>query len=128
MQRRFRLTRSTDFKRVRGSGKSYAHPLVVLIVAPSTASQHEQGDGVSRIGIAAGRSVGGAVARNRAKRLLREACRPLLPQLSPGNDIILIARAAASSAGLIQMREAVDSLFERAKLMEEPDDPGRTHP
>ncbi|HEX5943558.1 MAG TPA: hypothetical protein VFY66_14840, partial [Anaerolineales bacterium] len=32
MQRKFRLTRSEDFKRVRRSGKSYAHPLVVLIV------------------------------------------------------------------------------------------------
>ena len=35
MQRKFRLTRSEDFKRVRRSGKSYAHPLVILIVQNS---------------------------------------------------------------------------------------------
>ena len=35
MKRRFRLTRSIDLKRVRSSGKSYAHPLIVLIVGPA---------------------------------------------------------------------------------------------
>ena len=35
MKRCFRLTRSNDFKRVRRSGKSYAHPLVVLYVMKS---------------------------------------------------------------------------------------------
>lgn len=121
MQRRFRLTRSTDFQRVRGSGKSYAHPLVVLIVAPSDAAS-------CRIGVTAGRSVGSAVLRNRAKRLLREACRPLIPRLSPGKDAILIARAPASSATLAQMSEAVQGLFGRAKLLDIDHDSGRTSP
>jgi ribonuclease P protein component len=120
MQRRFRLTRSTDFKRVRGSGKSYAHPLVVLVVGPSD-------EIVPRFGVAAGRSLGGAVARNRVKRLLREACRPLLPRVSPGKDIILIARAPAASATLVQVSEAVQLLLGRANLLEEKNDPGRTH-
>ena len=121
MQRRFRLTRSTDFQRVRGSGKSYAHPLLVLVAAPSSETQ-------SRVGVAAGKSVGSAVDRNRAKRLLREACRPLLPRLSPGNDIILIARAPAISATLAQVSEALESLLRRATLLDGPHDPGRTHP
>ena len=109
MKRRFRLTRSTDFKRVRSIGKSYAHPLVVLIAAPSEAD-------TIRIGIAAGRSTGGAVSRNRAKRLLREACRPLVPQLAPGKDIILIARASIVGANLDEVQEALRSLFQRAHL------------
>lgn len=109
MKRRFRLTRSTDFKRVRSIGKSYAHPLVVLIAAPSDADP-------SRIGVAAGRSTGGAVSRNRAKRLLREACRPLLPHLPPGKDIILIARAPIASATLAEVQEALHQLFGRAHL------------
>ena len=59
MQRKFRLTRSEDFKRVRRSGKSYAHPLVVLIV-----QAHDQPR--VKVGVAAGRTVGTAVYRNRA--------------------------------------------------------------
>jgi ribonuclease P protein component len=110
VKRQFRLTRSIDFQRVRSNGKSYAHPLLVLIVAASEADR-------PRIGVAAGRSVGGAVQRNRAKRLLREASRPLIPQLAAGKDIILIARAPAARAALAQVQEALQILLERAHLI-----------
>ena len=85
MKPRFRLTSSTDFKRVRRFGKSYAHPLLVLVVHPNELA-------VTRFGIAAGRSLGGAVNRNRAKRRIRAALSPFLEEVSPGWDIILIAR------------------------------------
>lgn len=110
MQRKFRLTRSTDFKRVRRSGKSYAHPFVVLVIQASEAPK-------VRVGVTAGRSVGGAVQRNRAKRLLREAMRPLLPQLIPGWDLILIARPALASSSLEEIRQALTSLLRRAKII-----------
>jgi ribonuclease P protein component len=71
VQRNFRLTRSEDFKRVRRDGKSYAHPLVVLIALNSENNEHSR----VRVGVAAGKSVGTAVIRNRTKRLLREAMR-----------------------------------------------------
>ena len=77
MKRRFRLTRSTDFKRVRRSGKSYAHPLVVLYALKSDQA------GV-RVGVSAGLAVGNAVKRNRAKRLLRAAMNELITADSPG--------------------------------------------
>lgn len=38
MQKRFRLSRSEDFKRVRRIGKSYAHPLVVLVAQANETS------------------------------------------------------------------------------------------
>lgn len=110
MQRKFRLTRSTDFKRVRRTGKSYAHPFVVLVVQTSEAPR-------VRVGVTAGRSVGGAVQRNRAKRLLREAIRPLLPDLLPGSDLILIARPALPSKALQEIRQVLTSLLRRAQIM-----------
>ena len=110
MQRNFRLTRSEDFKRVRQSGKSYAHPLVVLITLVNGQSR-------IRIGVAAGRTVGSAVKRNRSKRLLREAVRTLIPSLASGWDLLLIARPALVSASLFDVREALISLLHRAKLI-----------
>jgi len=110
VQRKFRLTRSTDFKRVRRSGKSYAHPFVVLVVQASETPK-------VRVGVTAGRSVGGAVQRNRAKRLLREAMRPLLPDLLPGWDLILIARPALPTESLLDIRQALSGLLRRAKVM-----------
>ena len=49
-------------------------------------------DGEPRLGLAVPRSVGTAVARNRVKRLLREAWRELLPTVPTGNDYVLAAR------------------------------------
>ena len=110
MQRKFRLTRSEDFKRVRRSGKSYAHPLVVLIV-----QSHELPR--IKVGVAAGRTVGTAVHRNRATRLLREAMRTLLPDIASNLDLILIARPGLVTATLEETRQALLSLLQRAKIL-----------
>ena len=110
MQRNFRLTRSEDFKRVRRDGKSYAHPLVVLIVQNSDQPR-------VRVGVAAGKSVGTAVTRNRAKRLLREAMRTLLLNIASGSDLVLIARPALASATLADAQRALENLLQRAKIL-----------
>ena len=110
MQRKFRLTRSEDFKRVRRSGKSYAHPLVVLIV-----QAHEQPR--VKVGVAAGRTVGTAVHRNRAKRLLREAMRTLIPDIASNLDLVLIARPGLVSATLEDTRKALLNLLQRAQIL-----------
>jgi len=110
VQRKFRLTRSEDFKRVRRSGKSYAHPLVVLIV-----QSHDQPR--VKIGVAAGRTVGTAVYRNRAKRLLREAMRTLIPNIASGLDLILIARPGLVSATLEDTHHALLNLLQRARIL-----------
>ena len=110
MQRSFRLTRSEDFKRVRRDGKSYAHPLVVLIVQSNDQPR-------VRVGVAAGKAVGTAVYRNRTKRLLREAMRTLLPNIASGLDLILIARPALASATLADTQSALLNLLQRAKVL-----------
>jgi ribonuclease P protein component len=113
VQRKFRLTRSEDFKRVRRSGKSYAHPLVVLIV-----QRHDQPR--VKVGVAAGRTVGTAVNRNRAKRLLREAMRSLIPNTASNVDLLLIARPALASTTLEETRQALITLLGRAQLLSIP--------
>jgi len=110
VQRKFRLTRSEDFKRVRRSGKSYAHPLVVLIVQSNNQPR-------VKIGVAAGRTVGTAVYRNRAKRLLREAMRTLIPNIASGLDLILIARPGLVSATLEDTHRALFNLLQRAQIL-----------
>ena len=111
MQRKFRLSQSEDFKRVRLIGKSYAHPLVVLVARASETSTQ------IRVGIAAGKRTGTAVRRNRAKRLLREAMRPMLSSLASGWDLVLIARPALVTATLTDTRLAVKALLQRAKIL-----------
>ena len=112
MQSKFRLTRSEDFKRVRRFGKSYAHPLVVLVAQANEISTHH-----IRVGVAAGKTTGTAVHRNRAKRLIREAMRPYLASLASGWDLILIARPALVTATLEDTRAALLNLLRRANIL-----------
>ena len=93
-------------------GKSYAHPLVVLIVRPNEQAR-------VRVGVAAGRSLGGAVARNKAKRHLREAMRSFLPQANPGWDIVLIARHSMREASYQDISNALELLLNRSKILSE---------
>jgi ribonuclease P protein component len=110
VKRAFRLRRSIDFKRVRRSGKSYAHPLIVLITESA-----EQG-GI-RVGISASHSVGNAVCRNRAKRRLRAAIGELLPDLKTNADLIFLARKAILDASYEDLCKAVSEVTIRAGLL-----------
>ena len=73
------------------------------------------------MGVTAGRSVGGAVQRNRAKRLLREAMRTLLPSLCADRDVILIARQPLLNATYQQALVALSGLARRANLLDPSD-------
>lgn len=112
MKQRFRLTRSTDFQRVRRMGKSYAHPLIVFITAPNELGQ-------LRVGIAAGRTVGTAVERNRAKRRLRACIAEWLSFLSGGWDMIFLARKPIHQASYAELCAAVQGLMKRAGLLDD---------
>jgi ribonuclease P protein component len=115
VRRKFRLSRSTDFQRVRRFGKSYAHPLLVLVKLPNELD-------TSRFGVAAGRSVGSAVRRNRAKRLLREALRASLASIQNGWDLVVIARRPMADATFQEIQSALNQLLSRAHLLHDTDD------
>lgn len=110
IERRIRLRRSGDVKRVYDEGRSWAHPLLVLIVRPNEL-------GFSRVGVTASRKVGSAVERNRVKRLLREAARRLYPEFeSKCWDVMLIARPKLVEVNEAEVEEALASLLDRAGL------------
>jgi ribonuclease P protein component len=110
MDRKHRLTGAADFQRVRDRGTSYAHPLVVLMACPNDMD-------LTRFGVAAGRPLGTAVRRNRAKRRLRAALDALRPQILPGWDTVWIARAGMAAAGFVDIERALSSLCRRARLV-----------
>lgn len=70
------------------------------VVTPAFVLQYRargDGDGV-RVGFTCSKKVGNAVARNRAKRRLREIARLVLPaHATPGTDYVLIGRAEVTA-------------------------------
>lgn len=110
---RSRLSRSGDFDRVFRSGRSHAGRELVLYVFP-----RERG-GDCRLGLSVSRKVGGAVERNRVKRLLREAFALEGERLPAGTDAVVVARtdarALAEREGLAGMRRALADLIGRVE-------------
>lgn len=110
MKRVHRLRSSRDFKRVIHEGASVARPELVLYHLDRDVREPP------RIGLAVTRRIGGAVVRNRVKRLLREAVRPLIPRFAPGVDMVVVARGAAAEADLVELRRAFTEAATRAGL------------
>ena len=89
-----RLKRRPEFLRVAASRRKWVAPGLILQAYKRSGSDAAEGpEGVLRVGFTASRKVGNAVARNRARRRLREAARRLLPAgAKSGYDLVLVAR------------------------------------
>ena len=112
MQRIHRLAIASDVDRVRRQGRSQGSPLMVVVAGPSQLPY-------PRFAFVAGKGVGGAVQRNRAKRRLRGAVQSLLPRIEPGWDIVVIARAPLLAADWPTVLETGLRLLHRAGAIHE---------
>jgi ribonuclease P protein component len=88
-------------------GRPFHTGRVVAFVAP----------GSGNIAFVAGRRVGGAVVRNRARRVLRAAWRELGARAEPDSDIVLVARSAIRGAKTQDLVAELNDLLTRARVL-----------
>jgi len=88
-----------------------AHPLVIALIAKTPEGRGREG----RVAFVAGKRLGNAVARNRAKRVLRAAARRAGGPWS-GHDVVLIATNQTGGAGGCEIDKAFSRLISRAEL------------
>jgi len=99
-----RIRRRPEFKLIYERGaKVHSRYSTVFILAND--------GGVGRLGIAATRKLGGAVQRNRAKRLIREVFRR--NKIAPGFDVVIIPKRELLDASLTDLEADYRALIER---------------
>jgi|SRR5439155_501813 len=91
------------------AGRRHAGSRVILYVRPRP-------EGLAAAFVA-GRGVGGAVQRNRARRVLREAWRSLAPRIDRGADVVFVARRGILQARSSDLEQELHALLERSGLM-----------
>jgi ribonuclease P protein component len=99
--------RSAQVRRVFDTARPLHAGRVVLFLAP--------GSGESAV--VATRRVGGAVERNRARRILRAAWREVAPQVGNDNDVVLVAREAIVGARTQDLVAEMIELLRRGEVV-----------
>jgi ribonuclease P protein component len=94
-------------QRVFREGRSTHGNRVVVFLAP----------GVGGAAFVVARRVGGAVVRNRARRILREAWRQVEPQAKKDFDVVLVAKAAIRGAKTQDLVAEMAELLHRAGMV-----------
>ncbi len=80
-----KLKLNKDFRRIYGRGSSFVNPAFVTYVLKNRNNE-------LRMGITVSKKIGGAVARNRAKRIILAAFRECSPHIPKGYDFVFVAR------------------------------------
>ena len=102
-----RLRRNADIAAVRSEGTRWQHELFSLRARPN-------GVNAIRLAVSAPRTLGRSVARNRARRRLREAFRTEIAPLGvAGHDLLIVARGPVGAADYSTLRAAVREALRR---------------
>ena len=103
-RKRERLTRKSDFQTIFKNGTRYSTENFIIII-------HQNNRDIRRIGISVSKKVGGAVKRNRVKRLVREFFRLHKDQLPDSKDFLFIAKPGSTQLNYRGLSEEIVRIF-----------------
>jgi ribonuclease P protein component len=106
-----RIKQGRDFARVRRAGERLT---VGCLIANW---QRLPVESASRLGVITAGRIGGAVVRNRARRLLRESFRIHQHDLTAPVDLVLVARASIAGKGFAEVEKDFMTTLRKARLL-----------
>ena len=104
------MCRNNDFRRAYVRGKSYVSPVVVVYVMKNRLK-------TVRVGITTSKKVGNAVQRNRARRVIREAYRGLVPAVQGGWDLVFVARSRTLHMKSTEVRRVMEAHLKKTGVL-----------
>lgn len=111
LERELRLTKREWFGQVYNRGKSAAnHQFVVYYLRRPKLERF-------RVGISASKKLGGAVVRNRLRRLIKEIMRLNEDKIEPGHDLVIIVRKPAVDMAYAEMERSLLHAIKKASLL-----------
>ena len=111
LRRQARIKQGRDFARTRQQGERETHGCLIANWRRLPA------DGASRLGVITSRKIGNAVARSRARRLLREGFRLHQHELVQPLDLVLVARPSIAGKGFAQVEKDFLTTLRKARLL-----------
>jgi ribonuclease P protein component len=110
MDKRNRLRKNEDFKKVYKYGKNYYNRNLIMYIM-----KNELED--TRIGFTVSKKIGNSVVRNRVKRRIKEIVRKNLKSIKEGYDIILIPKKNVSEINHKELENAIFHIFKLANVL-----------
>ena len=105
-----RLKTQRDFRGVYGRGRRASGEWVTVVVWPRRSGEVE----APRLGLSVSKDHGGAVRRNKLKRVLREAFRLERARMPQRCDVVLIPRRRDDNLPLEELRRELAKLVDKA--------------
>ena len=104
------LNRKSAFQRAYAKGRSFASPVLVTYILKTRTKG-------KRIGITTSKKIGKAVRRNRARRVIKDACRLIYDRISPGYNIVFVARGKTPFVKMWTVQKEMIAQLSRAGLL-----------
>ena len=93
-------------------GRAVAVYVLKDLAAKRLKKENPSKEYLNRVGITVSKKIGGAVCRNRAKRIIREAYRVYAPRLHTGNLVVISARAAIVGKKTTDIERELERAFD----------------
>lgn len=106
------LRQNYEFRRAYHRGKNVVGPVLV-----SYCFKNKGKGGRVRVGVTAAKKIGGAVQRNRCRRVIKEAYRSICAQVPGGWDLVFVARAATLRCKSTQIAAAMEKQLRKAGVI-----------